>query len=129
MTITRHQINRSRKVKLAILTPAFNEHQNLPVLHQRLNESLHGLDVDWFWIVIDDHSRDGTFEVLEELAAKDPRVSALRLTRNVGSHVALKCALDYCEADCAVVLAADLQDPPETIPALLKTWQNGAQMV
>lgn len=114
---------------LSIITPAFNEARNLPVLHNRLKEVLDGLDIPWEWIVVDDHSRDGTWEVLKECSAGDPRLKAVRLARNSGAHTAFACGLQQARGDCAVVMAADLQDPPETIPALLETWRAGAKIV
>ena len=114
---------------LSIITPAYNEALNLPVLHARLTEALTSLGTQWEWIVVDDHSPDETWEVLQDLAARESRVKAVRLARNSGSHAALFCALQYAHGDCAIVLAADLQDPPETIPALLDKWRHGAQIV
>src|SRR5215471_15034235 len=75
--------------------------------------------VTWEWIVIDDHSSDRTFAVIEEIAKADDRVVGMRLSRNFGSHIAIACGLDNARGACAVVMAADLQDPPETIPQLL----------
>lgn len=78
---------------------------------------------------MDDHSRDDTFGVVAGIAQQDERVRAIRLARNSGSHTAITCGLRQARGDCAVVLAADLQDPPETLPALLAQWQAGAQVV
>ena len=114
---------------LSVVTPAYNEARNLPVLHERLCGVLDGLDLEWEWIVVDDHSRDDTFEVLCGLAAKDPRVRGIRLSRNFGSHTAIPCALDHARGACAAMIAADLQDPPEVIPELLEKWRAGAQVV
>lgn len=117
------------KLLLSIVTPAFNEETNLPLLYQRIQEALGPLDIDWEWLVIDDHSRDNTFAVLQGIARAHPNVKAFRFARNSGSHAAITCGLEHAQGDCAVVLASDLQDPPETIPALLQEWQNGAQVV
>lgn len=114
---------------VSIVTPAFNEAENVTILYERLCGVLRGLDVDWEWVVIDDHSADATFRVLEQLAMSDSRVRAIRLARNFGSHTALACGLHHSRGDCAVVMAADLQDPPETLPALLQKWREQAQVV
>jgi len=114
---------------ISIITPAFNEEQNLPILYQRLQKVLADLDLEWEWIVIDDHSSDRTFEVISKIANNDSRVSGIRFARNFGSHVAMVCGLNYSNGNCAVVLAADLQDPPETLPALLAEWKAGYQVV
>jgi glycosyltransferase involved in cell wall biosynthesis len=119
----------SQRPFLTIVTPAYNEAQNLPVLYQRLRSVLDDIDVDWEWIVVDDHSTDGTFEVLTRLAGQDARLRGFRFSRNFGSHTAVTCGLNYARGDCAIVMAADLQDPPEEIPRLLAEWQHGAQVV
>lgn len=114
---------------LSIITPAYNEVKNLPVLHERFVAVLGGLDVQWEWIVVDDHSRDETWAVLQKLAGRESRLKAVRLARNSGAHTALACGLQHAGGNCAVVMAADLQDPPETLPALLEKWRAGAKIV
>jgi dolichol-phosphate mannosyltransferase len=85
--------------------------------------------VDWEWLVVDDHSSDGTFALVEKLALRDPRVRGLRLSRNSGSHVAISCGLHHVDGDAAVMIAADLQDPPEILRLMLERWRHGAQVV
>jgi polyisoprenyl-phosphate glycosyltransferase len=114
---------------LSILTPAFNEAVNLPRLYDRLVAAMSAIGEPWEWVIVDDHSRDETFAVIEGLALRDSRVSGLRLARNSGSHVAITCALHQVTGDAAVMMAADLQDPPETIATMLARWRGGAQVV
>ena len=114
---------------LSVVTPAYNEELNLPVLYERLAKVLGGIGLDWEWIVADDHSSDRTFDVLTDISRRDNRVRALRFSRNFGSHAGVSCGLRNARGDCAVVLAADLQDPPEVIPQLFQAWQSGAQVV
>jgi dolichol-phosphate mannosyltransferase len=115
---------------LSILTPAFNESPNLAALHARLTAAMERLGVeDWEWIVVDDHSRDDTLEEVERLTWTDRRVRGVRLSRNSGSHLAIACGLHQARGDAAVMMAADLQDPPETIEAMLAEWRKGAQIV
>ena len=111
------------------MTPAFREAANLPALHAALLAVLQPLAIVWEWIVVDDHSPDGTFSALESLALADSRVRGLRLSRNGGSHNAIAVGLGYARGRAAVVLAADLQDPPEILPRLLGAWSGGAQVV
>jgi polyisoprenyl-phosphate glycosyltransferase len=118
------------KARLAsIITPAYNEGLNLPVMHRRLEAVLGQTGIDWEWIIIDDCSRDDTFAVAEELAEADPRVRALRFSRNFGSHTATICGLEHARGSCAIAMASDMQDPPETIPALLSEWAAGNHVV
>jgi glycosyltransferase involved in cell wall biosynthesis len=119
----------SRKVLLSVVTPAFNESKNLPLLYARLKKSLDKLRLPWEWIVVDDHSADETYPVMEKIARKDKRVKALRFAKNSGSHLALACALGQAKGQCAVGMAADLQDPPETIGELYEKWKDGAKVV
>ena len=117
------------KPRLSIVTPAFNEAANLPELHRRLTAALEACGLQWEWIAVDDHSEDETFAVLTKLARQDARVRGVRLARNSGSHAALLCGLAEARGEAAVVLAADLQDPPEIVPELLARWRGGAQVV
>ena len=114
---------------LSILTPAFNEAANLDALYTRIVETTGRLGLDWEWLVVDDHSRDDTFAVVERLALADTRVRGVRLARNSGSHIAITCGLHHVRGDLAVMMAADLQDPPETIQAMLDRWRQGARVV
>ncbi len=114
---------------LSVVTPCFNEAANLPVLYERLKGVLGTLEVDWEWVVVDDHSRDGSFETFAALARQDPRLRGVRVSRNVGSHLALLCGLRHATGDCAVAMAADLQDTPETLGELFAQWKSGAQVV
>jgi dolichol-phosphate mannosyltransferase len=114
---------------LSILTPAYNEAANLEAVYAQLRATMADLGVEWEWIVVDDHSRDATFETVERLARADRRVRGIRLARNAGSHVAIGAALRQARGDAAVLLVADLQDPPETIGAMLEAWRAGARIV
>ena len=115
---------------LSIITPAFNEGPNLEAMHARLTAVLAGaIGEDWEWVIVDDHSADGTFEAVKQLAQADGRIRGLRLSRNAGSHVAITCGLHHVRGEAAVMLAGDLQDPPEMLHALLERWRGGAQVV
>ena len=114
---------------LSIVTPAFNESSNLGALYERIVATAASAGVEWEWMIVDDHSADDTFAAIERLATRDPRVHGVRLARNSGSHVAITCGLHHVSGDAAVVMAADLQDPPETLPAMLVRWRAGAQVV
>ncbi len=116
-------------MRLSIITPAFNEVENLDAMYARLSAAAAGAGLEWEWVVVDDHSRDATFEVTQALALRDPRVRGLRLARNSGSHTAIACGLHHVTGDAAVVMAADLQDPPETLGAMLAAWRAGSQVV
>jgi len=121
--------NPVKPMKISIITPAFNESANLPVLYGELKSNLDNTGMDWEWLIIDDHSSDSTYDIADALTIKDQRIKVWRFSRNHGSHLALRCGLDNASGDCAVVLAADLQDPPDTIPELVKKWREGFHVV
>jgi polyisoprenyl-phosphate glycosyltransferase len=112
---------------ISLITPAFNEGSNLPILHERLTSVFRQLD--WEWIIVDDHSRDNTFEVIERLVAIDPRVRGIRLAYNSGSHLAFTCGLRHASGEVAALMVADLQDPPELLIQMLERWRSGVQVV
>ena len=114
---------------VSIVTPAYNEKTNLPELYERLQSIMNGLVLEWEWIIVDDHSTDGTFSLVEDLANKNSRVRGIRFSKNHGAHLALTCALHSARGDCAIGIAADLQDPPEAIPTLIEEWNKGAKVV
>jgi polyisoprenyl-phosphate glycosyltransferase len=116
-------------MRLSLITPAFNEALNLPALYERVLSTMNSRGVDWEWLVIDDHSHDETFSVVEQIAARDSRVRGIRLSRNSGSHAAITCGLHCVSGDAAVMMAADLQDPPETVSTMVDRWRAGAQVV
>ena len=113
---------------VSVVLPAYREAGNLNGLIPRVLAHLPADTVSEV-IVVDDHSDDGTIEVVRSWAGQDPRVRGIRLARNAGSHMAILCGMSYARGAAVVVLAADGQDPPELIPALVASWQGGAQVV
>lgn len=115
---------------LTIVIPVYNEEPNLGALHTRLSAVLDTLpETHGTVLCVDDHSSDRTSEILASLAATDPRLKWIRLSRNSGSHVACVAGLDLVDADTVVIMAADLQDPPELLPQLLDRHARGARIV
>ena len=114
--------------RLTVVVAAFNEAEALPVLHPRIAAVLDGMrgdGIDGRMLYVDDGSRDATWEVLQRIAAQDPRVSLLRLSRNFGKEAALTAGLDLVEEGGALILDADGQDPPELIPRFVARWREG----
>ena len=117
------------KPDISFVSPAYRESKNLPVLYDQIKAVMKGLGRTWEWVIVDDHSPDDTFGVITELSQRDDRVRGVRLARNYSSHTAITCGLHHARGACAVVLAADLQDPPEIVPKMLIPWERGAQVV
>jgi glycosyltransferase involved in cell wall biosynthesis len=114
--------------RLTVVVAAFNEAEALPALHPRIAAVLDVLaseGIDGQVLYVDDGSRDRSWAVLDEIAAGDPRVSLLRLSRNFGKEAALTAGLDLVETGAALILDADGQDPPELIPAFVAKWREG----
>jgi glycosyltransferase involved in cell wall biosynthesis len=115
--------------QLAVVVPAFNEGESLREFHARLAGVLDPLDMSSVVLYVDDGSRDDTWAVMESLRESDPRVATLRLSRNFGKELALTAGLDHVDADAAIVIDADLQDPPELIPEFVRWWREGYDVV
>jgi len=114
---------------LSIVTPAYNERENIEAFCARVRAAVEPLGCDWEIIVVDDGSTDGTDEVLRRLNAEDNRIKALRLSRNFGHEPAATAGLAAARGDAVVLLDADLQDPPELIPEMVAAWRTGADIV
>lgn len=118
-----------QRQSLTVVVPAYNEAAVLEEFHARLARVLDTLDLDGGVLYIDDGSRDGTWALIEQLAARDPRATGLKLARNFGKELALTAGLDHVTADAALIIDADLQDPPELIPEFIAKWREGFDVV
>ncbi|MFN7781240.1 MAG: glycosyltransferase family 2 protein [Lysobacterales bacterium] len=117
-------------LRLTVVVPAYNEGDGLRAFHARTRAALDALvDVEGEILYVDDGSRDTTWQVMLALVAEDPRCGALRLSRNFGKELALTAGLDAVDADAAVVIDADLQDPPELISDFVARWREGYDVV
>jgi glycosyltransferase involved in cell wall biosynthesis len=116
---------------LSIVAPLFNEEGNVAELVRRLRAAADGAPgVDGYEIVlVDDGSTDRTVELLRGHAAVDPRLVIVRLSRNFGHQLAATAGLDVSRGDAVVLIDADLQDPPELIPAMVERWLSGFDVV
>ena len=115
--------------QLTVIVPAYNEAAVLESFHQRLAQVLDQLPLRASVLYVDDGSSDRSWELMEAFAQRDPRVGALKLSRNFGKEAAMTAGLDEADADAVVVIDADLQDPPELIPALVEQWRAGYDVV
>jgi dolichol-phosphate mannosyltransferase len=118
-----------RQVRYSFVVPAWNEEDVLPELHARLAPVVDGLDGDSEIIFVDDGSTDRTFEILLSLRERDPRCKIVKLSRNFGHQAAITAGLDVAAGEAAIILDADLQDPPELVPSLIARWRDGYEVV
>ncbi|AKJ65031.1 glycosyltransferase family 2 protein [Kiritimatiella glycovorans] len=114
---------------VALVVPFLNERENLRTLYERTIRVFESEPEEVRFIFVDDGSTDDGPDVLLELREKDPRVGLLRLSRNFGHQVAITAGMDHADADAVVIIDADLQDPPEVIPDLLRRWREGCEVV
>lgn len=106
---------------ISIIIPCLNEQNVLPETYRRLSAVMGQQErLEYELVFIDDGSNDGTRTVLARLAENDARVKVIRFSRNFGHQPAVSAGLKYCLGDLAVIIDADLQDPPEVIPAMVK---------
>ncbi len=115
--------------KLSVVIPFLNEEANLPEIHSRLVRALEGLPEDFEFVFVDDGSTDSSASLIAAKAADDPRVKLIRLSRNFGHQIAITAGLDHADGDAVVIMDADLQDPPEVVPHLVKKWREGFDVV
>lgn len=116
---------------ISIVIPCYNEAENIIKIHSKLTTIFSTIPAyDYEIIFVDDGSNDATPLVLLELSKSDTKhVRALELSRNFGKEAALTAGIDHANGDAVIPLDADMQDPPELIPALIAEWQNGFDVV
>jgi glycosyltransferase involved in cell wall biosynthesis len=112
---------------LSVVAPVYDEEATIEEFYARVCGALEGLQFEL--VLVDDGSDDNTPAALERLAASDPRVRVVYLSRNFGHQTALTAGLDHARGDAVVMLDADLQDPPELIPRMLDHWRSGCDVV
>ena len=112
--------------KISIIIPAYNEEESLPYLYERLNKLMDEINNYEFEVLfINDGSKDKTLDLIKEMRSKDERVNFVDLSRNFGKEIAMIAGLDYAKGDAVIFMDADLQDPPELVPELIKYWEEG----
>jgi len=117
------------KPEISVVLPCFNELPNLPELRARLTRALDATSRSWEIIFVDDGSRDGSFELMKTFGKEDVRLRALRFSRNFGHQMALTAGVDAARGRIVAVMDADLQDPPELLPEMLKKIDEGFEVV
>src|ERR1041385_8722626 len=103
--------------ELCIVVPAFNEEENVPILHRELAAALDERRVSFRLLLVDDGSRDSTLQVIRDLVARDQRVTGLRLSRNFGHQEAISIGLQHATGRAVAIMDADLQDRPSDLLA------------
>ena len=115
--------------KISIVAPAFNEEELIGEFVRRVTAAMQPTGIDFEIVIVDDGSRDSTFAKIEALHAADPRVKAVRLSRNFGQEAAVQAGLAVADGYAVILTDSDLQDPPELMPELVAKWREGFHVV
>jgi dolichol-phosphate mannosyltransferase len=114
---------------LSLIIPVYNEEATIAELDRRLKGFLSEMDETWEVVFVDDGSQDRTPEMLNELAAAEPRYKVISFSRNFGHQAAITAGMDHAEGDAVVIMDADLQDPPEVVTDMMGKWREGYDVV
>ncbi len=127
-TLIRTPRNRDPQ-SISLVIPCYNEEEVLPELRSRLRELVAQYSCPVEVVLIDDGSKDRTWPLLAQYAQEDSFIKAIRMSRNFGHQTAITCGLDQTRGEVVVILDADLQDPPELIPEMIREWRDGYDVV
>lgn len=122
-------MNNPREKHLSIVSPVYRAETILPLLVERIESSIRPLGMTYEIILVDDCGPDNSWQVIEEIAACNPNVVGIALSRNFGQHYAITAGLDHAQGEWVVVMDCDLQDKPEEIPALYRKAMEGFDIV
>ncbi len=117
-------------MKVSIVIPVYYNEDNLIPLYEDIKEKIYKhTEYEYEIVMVNDGSADHSYDIMRKLAEQDDRIRIISLSRNFGSHAAILCGLSNCTGDCAVVKAADLQEPTELILQMVEKWQDGNNVV
>src|SRR5690242_15193882 len=116
-------------MKLSVVLPAHDEEDTIPELVERLTTVLDATHMEWEVLLVDDGSKDRTWDLIRSAAIRDPRIRGVKLSRNFGHQPALSAGLSLSTGDMVITMDSDLQHPPEAIPALLAKAEEGYDVV
>ena len=125
---SRRPAHRGPGALLSVVVPCHNEEAVVDATHARLVAALDGVGMEIEIVYVDDGSRDATLAKLEAIAARDARAIVVEFSRNFGQQAAMSAGLAQTRGDAVVIIDADLQDPPEVIPEMVRAWQRGADV-
>jgi polyisoprenyl-phosphate glycosyltransferase len=114
---------------ISIVVPMYFEQEVAEECYKRLMGVVTKNNLNYELVFVNDGSTDKTLEILEAIAMKDPNVKVISLSRNFGHQIAVSAGLDKAQGDAVVIIDADLQDPPEIIPEMVKLWEKGYDVV
>lgn len=117
-------------MKVSIVIPVYYNEDNLIPLYEDIKKKfINIIDFEYEIVMVNDGSKDKSYEVMQALARKDSNIKIVSLSRNFGSHAAILCGLEKCTGDCAIIKAADLQEPTELLLQMIASWKKGNNVV
>jgi glycosyltransferase involved in cell wall biosynthesis len=119
----------SERPEISVVIPLFNEEENVRELYRRLIAALESFGATFELVFVNDGSSDKTPVILNELHHKDPRLTAIHLSRNFGHQPAVSAGLDHASGKAVIIMDGDLQDPPEVLDKFIELWRNGYEVV
>lgn len=114
---------------ISIVTPVYNEEDNVVFFHDEVTKVMEKLGMDYELIYVNDGSKDKTDLLIHQLASHDPHVRALTFARNFGHQIAITCGMDFARGDAVITMDGDMQHPPALIPKLIEKWEEGYDIV
>lgn len=122
-------MEREMQKRISVVVPVYNEGAHIRSSMERVGKICDDAGIMYELVLVDDGSKDHSWEEISRMAKEDERVTAVRLSRNFGKEPALCAGLDAASGDAVIVMDADLQHPPEKIPEMVRLWQEGAEVV
>lgn len=117
-------------MKVSLVIPVYYNEYNLRPLYADIKEKfISKINYEYEIVMVNDGSKDRSWEVMKELSEEDKNIKIISLSRNFGSHSAILCGISHCTGDCAVIKAADLQEPTELILEMVESWEKGNNVV
>lgn len=117
-------------MKISIVIPVYYNEKNLEPLYEDIKKKvIDVIDYEYEIVMVNDGSKDESWNVMKKLSAYDSNIRIISLSRNFGSHAAILCGLSHCTGDCAIVKAADLQEPTELVLEMVESWKKGNNVV
>lgn len=117
-------------MKISIVIPVYYNEKNLEPLYEDIKKKIIDvIDYEYEIVMVNDGSKDESWQVMQKLVENDPNIRIISLSRNFGSHAAILCGISHCTGDCAIVKAADLQEPTELVLEMVESWKKGNNVV
>ncbi len=120
---------KDREIQYSVIVPLFNEEQVIHETYKRLKQVMDPLEEAYEILLVNDGSRDHTYEIAKSLCNKDKNIKLLSFSRNFGHQLAITAGMDNSAGNAIIVIDADLQDPPEVIPRMIEKWKEGYDVV